>query len=86
MLSVSAPAYARYLSRVADVEGVRRATVVTTELRSREVAIAKMPAELAEHTIRTPYGGEPFAWDAGEQAIVFVGKEPGERGRHVFNY
>jgi hypothetical protein len=65
---------------------IRRAAVLAVELRSRKVDVRTAPAELAASAIRTPYSGEPFAWDADALAIVFVGLEPGERGRHAFDY
>ena len=78
--------YARYGARVADVEGVRRAAVLATTLRSRAVAAADVPAQLAASEIRMPYTNGPFAWDLKENAIVFTGLEAGERGRHDFKY
>lgn len=78
--------YDTYPPRVADVEGVRRAAVLATELRSRKVDPANIGTELAESDLRMPYTGAPFDWDAKTQAIVFIGLEPSERGHHSFKY
>jgi hypothetical protein len=86
LLWISSPAYHPYAARVVDLEGIRRAAVLTAELRSRKVPVAQVPAELAASQIRGPYSAEPFAWDAEEAAIVFTGLEPAERGRHAFKY
>ena len=86
VLWVSASGFVPYGARVADVEGARRAAVLATELRSRKVDVQKIPEELAASAIRVPYTGEPFIWDVEEQAIVFVGLEQAERGRHTFKY
>jgi hypothetical protein len=86
LLSSSAAGFGDYGARVADVEGVRRAAVLTTEMRSRKVDAAQIPAELAASTARSPYDNAPFAWNAEEHAIVFVGLEASERRRHSFQY
>lgn len=78
--------YGQYAARVADVEGVRRAAVVATTLRSRGVAADDVPAQLTASELRNPYTNAPFAWDLKEKAIVFTGLEAGERGRHDFRY
>jgi hypothetical protein len=48
--------------------------------------VQQAPAELIASEIRSPYSGAPFVWDTHEQSIVFLGLEPGERGRHAFKY
>ena len=78
--------YSGYGARVADVEGARRAAVLTVNLRNRKVDVQKMSTELAASEIRAPYDNKPFQWDAAAQAVVFVGLEPNERGRHSFKY
>ena len=78
--------FSPYGARVADVEGSRRAAVLSASLRNRKVDVQKISAELAASEIRAPYDGKPFEWDVGEQAIVFVGLERNERGRHAFKY
>ncbi len=86
LLAIASGAYTSYPPRVADLEGVRRAAVLTTELRARKVAQQNISAALAASQTRTPYTGEPFTWNEKEQAIVFVGLEANERGRHALTY
>ncbi|HEY5755542.1 MAG TPA: hypothetical protein VIU34_06940 [Steroidobacter sp.] len=86
LLAISGGSYDIYPRRVADVEGVRRAAVLATELRGRKVDEQNIEAELAASTIRTPYTGDPFGWDAKEHAILFIGLVPNERGRHALKY
>lgn len=86
ILGVAGGSYDVYPARVADVEGARRAAVLATELRSRKIDEQNIEAELAASTIRTPYNGDPFGWDAKEHAILFIGLVPGERGRHALKY
>lgn len=86
LLGVMSGNYSLYPKRVADVEGVRRAAVLATELRSRKIDEQNIEAELAASTLRTPYNGDPFGWDAKEHAIVFIGLVPDERGRHALKY
>jgi hypothetical protein len=75
-----------YAARVADLEGVRRVALLAVELRTGGVPPAQVPQMLADPSLRSPYGGEPFAWDEREQAIVFVGLERDDRGRHAIPY
>ena len=85
LLWIGSPAFAPYGARVTDLEGIRRAAVLTTELRSRRVPAERVPGELKASGVRG-YTSAPFGWDAEEGAIVFTGLEPNERGRHVFKY
>ena len=75
-----------YAVRVSDVEGLRRATLLTTELRSQGVTSGQLAQKLAEATARNPYTGQPFVWDDSAKAVVFTGLERGERGRHALLY
>lgn len=75
-----------YPVRVTDLEGVRRAAVLTAQLRAQKINEQNMSAELAASDIRTPYSGAPFIWNAKERAVEFIGLVPGERGRHAFRY
>lgn len=77
---------AQYAARVADVEGVRQAALLAVELRARGVTPAQVPQMLADASLRSPYDGEPFAWDERTQEIVFVGLHKGEQGRHAILY
>jgi hypothetical protein len=85
-MGIGSSSYGVYPPRLADVEGVRRAAVLATELRSRKIDEQNIEAELAASNLRTPYTGEPFTWDAEQHALVFIGLVPGERGRHALKY
>jgi hypothetical protein len=74
--------YGSYARRLGDIEGVRRAALAAVELRAAKVKQDDVPAALAASSLRNPYDGEPFIWDATDGAIVFRGLEPGERGEH----
>ena len=76
--------YSSYARRVADIEGIRRAALAT--LLARREPIAEAEVTLAASSLRNPYDDAPLRWDANEQAVVFVGLEPGERGEHRFYY
>jgi hypothetical protein len=78
--------YSSYGARVSDIEGVRLAAFLTAELRSRKITTARMPGQLIASPVRVPYTGEPFTWDAAEEAVVFTGLEPAERARYRFAY
>jgi hypothetical protein len=86
LLAVANPDLTSYAARVADLEGIRRSTLLAVELRSQGIAAAQAPQNLMEATLKDPYSGKPFGWDEGAKAIVFVGLQPGERGRHTILY
>ena len=76
--------YAGYAVRVADLEGIRRAAVLASELRSRgatpsDAVVGFDAAELAD-----PYTLKPFDWDPESNELVFHGLEASERGEHRF--
>lgn len=68
--------YVNLAARVADLEGVRRAALLTAELRGRGVASGDVDAALARATLSDPYTGEPFEWEPQAGEIVFVGVHP----------
>ena len=78
--------YAPYARRVADVEGMRRAALATVTLRDSGIPAPDMAAALAASPLRNPYDDQPLRWDPNDEAVVFVGLEPGERGEHRFFY
>jgi hypothetical protein len=78
--------FIRYAIRVADLEGVRRAAVLAADLRSEGLAPEQVSSRLTGSSLRDPYTGAPFAWDAKARALVFTGLEPGPRGRHPILY
>ncbi len=88
LASVATPSYASYAARVADLEGIRRAALLTARLRNRGAMPEprQMRRLLHESDLRDPYDGEPFAWSNDSSAIVFSGLESGDRGRHAFLY
>lgn len=86
LLEITTANYASYPVRVTDLEGARRAAVLTAQLRAQKINEQAMAAELAESDIRTPYSGAPFIWNAKERAVQFIGLVPGERGQHTFRY
>ena len=64
---------ADYGARVADLEGVRRAALVTAELRARGVPTDGVAAALALDNARNPYTGEAFQWVAARSSIGVTG-------------
>ncbi len=74
--------FGRYAHRLGDIEGVRRAALAAISLRVAKVSPNDTPSALAASSLRNPYDGEPFAWDAADGAVIFRGLEPGERGEH----
>lgn len=86
LFAIGASDYRTYTTRVADLEGVRRATLAAVSMRQAKVPTEGMPTALASSTLRNPYDNRPFAWDATDRVIVFTGLELGERGEHRIYY
>ena len=77
---------ANYALRIADLEGARRAAVLTVDLR-----VLKIPPELAGAMValaagRDPYTGGPFAWTPEPPMVSFTGLERTNGTRHKFLY
>jgi hypothetical protein len=64
-----------YALRVASLEGMRRAALLTAELHIKAVPPSRVAEELASAALRDPYDHKPFTWDAEHQAVVFDGPE-----------
>jgi hypothetical protein len=76
----------QYAERVGSAEGMRRAALLTVELRSQSVPVAGLPERLNSSPLRNPYNGQPFTWDAADQAIVFIGPEQRDNKRQAYLY
>jgi hypothetical protein len=79
--------FSQYRSRVASLEGARRAALVTTELRARGIpaTLADMPGELARSPLQDPFGAG-FSWSPEDQAMVYIGPETHRWRRLEFDY
>jgi len=82
----SMPAYATYIARCADLEGLRRATLLAATLRGQGVPSGAMPDALGRARLRNPYDDAAFAWDAIDGAVVFEGLAGDPRARHAVAY
>lgn len=86
LMAIAGPDVSGYALRIADLEGLRRATVLATELRARKLPASEVAAALPQATARNPYTNEAFGWDASSGSIVFQGRQEGERARHLVPY
>ncbi len=75
-------AYASYIARVSDLEGLRRATLLAATLRGPSVQRDDIAAAVRASPLRSPYDDAPFGWDPDAGSVLFRGLEPGERGRY----
>jgi len=76
----------QYALRVGSAEGMRRAALLTVELRSQSVPVALLPERLQASPLRNPYNGQPFAWDPADRAVVFIGPERRDFKRQAYPY
>ncbi|MBJ6979408.1 hypothetical protein [Luteimonas sp. MC1895] len=81
VLEATGPAtvYSTYASRIADLEGLRRATLLVATLRSEGIAREHAAAAVATAALRNPYDDTAFVWDAADAAVLFRGLQRGDR-------
>lgn len=56
-----------------NLEGKRRAALLTSMLRSEGIEADSITESLARSDIRNPYTNEPFSWDADSGSIIYRG-------------
>ena len=79
--------YTDYPVRAGSLEGMRRAALLTAQLRERGVSLDQIATELSGAELRNPFDGKPFEWSAEEQAVVYVGPDAErDRKRHSYFY
>jgi len=79
--------FSGYPLRVGSIEGMRRAALLTARLRERGVKLEAMAGEVSGADLRNPFNGQPFEWNADEQAVIYVGPDAeGGRKRHPYFY
>jgi hypothetical protein len=81
-----AATFADYGARAADLEGVRRAALLTVDLRNLAIPAELAGAMIPLAAVRDPYTGRPFAWTAEPATVSFTGLERGPGARHSFLY
>lgn len=84
--AISTPEFTPYAARVADLEGMRRATLLAIRLRNQLVTPEKAQGMLVDAAERSPYDNSPFEWDEAERAIVFNGLAPEKHAQTSFLY
>ena len=78
--------YTQYAIRVMDLEGVRRAALLTAQIRSQGVKYNEVGKRLADCVLRNPYDATSFGWNARAGTVEYVGLASGERGHHALLY
>jgi hypothetical protein len=76
----------QYALRIGSAEGMRRAALLTARLRSHSVSVTELENRLGESPLRNPYNGQPFVWEAADQAIVYTGPEHRKFARQAYLY
>ncbi len=77
---------ADYGARIADLEGARRAAVLTVDLRILKIPAALAGAMIPLAAVRDPYTGGPFGWTPEPAMVSFTGLERGPGALHTFLY
>ncbi len=77
--------YADYPVRVGSIEGMRRAGLLTAQLRERGVTPEEMAGQVRGADLRNPFDHQPFEWNADQRAVIYVGPAA-ERSRQRHRY
>lgn len=86
LMAAAEPQFDTYGFRIADLEGIRRLTLLAIELRGHAVSEAAIAGELGASKLNNPYDGTPFLLDPGGHAIVFIGLDQRKPGCTVVPY
>ena len=63
--------FSKYGFRPANLEGARRAALLTAQLRGDGVKVEGVADAVKGSELRDPYDGKPFAWNPRENSILF---------------
>jgi hypothetical protein len=58
---------------VADIEGIRRMSVMLMAFRSRALSTQEVAKQLQQTHVHNPYNNQSFSWDIQRQGVVFQG-------------
>jgi hypothetical protein len=86
LVRVAVPEYSGYAEKIYNLEGARRAALVTVRLREKGVGVDQVKSELTRSDITNPYNEKPFIWNAETKSIVFKGLGTEKRSTHSFLY
>ena len=64
LVGVGMPSYSGFAERVYNLEGVRRAALVTVQLRKKGVVVNQIDSVLSQSDITNPFNAKPFTWNA----------------------
>jgi hypothetical protein len=79
--------FSEYPVRVGSIEGMRRAALLTVQLRIRGVPPESIAEELKSSALRDPFDHEAFEWSSAEKAVVYEGPDAERtRYRHPYFY
>ncbi len=75
--------YVSYMARASDLEGVRRAELLTVTMRDAGVQPKDAAHVVGSSNLCNPCSGAAFEWNQDSGSVVFGGLEKGDRGRHA---
>jgi hypothetical protein len=76
--------FASYPVRSASVEGMRRAAVLTAQLRAAQVTPEKLQEQVLASPLRNPFDDKPFVWNAEHAAVEYRGPDNQLVKTHVY--
>ncbi len=74
--STETPDATSYSFRAGTAEAMRRAALLTAQLRGRGVPAEQVPDEVRRAALRNPFTDAPFAWDATQRVLKYESADP----------
>ncbi|MDQ8022411.1 MAG: hypothetical protein REI94_11270 [Moraxellaceae bacterium] len=76
----------RYATNVANLEGLRRASLLAARLRATSDDVEQARQALNTPDLFNPYSTGPMEWRPAERMVAFVGLTSGDQEIHSFSY
>ncbi len=86
LYDIDKPNYEKYMFAAINLEGGRRALLVTQQLRAEKTPRHNIDDALAASPYRNPYTNQPFIWNDASGNVVFEGLGEGKQKRYLFPY
>ncbi|MDD0841784.1 hypothetical protein [Pseudomonas sp. Gutcm_11s] len=83
-MQASDQGFTNYYLRIADLEGLRRASLLLAEMRNQQVTPDQIPEYLQHNELQDPYREQPFGWDEKSGSLLFEGLS--ENGTYRLTY
>ncbi len=86
LLPMTISTHSSLMTLAYDLEGKRRAALITSMLRAEGIDVDHIAESLAKSDIRDPYTNEPFTWDADSKCVTYCGLQDSDTSKVAYLY